>query len=51
MCIRDSAKRQRGILLAALRCLAPGGFLLYTTCTYAPEEHERNVLYLSLIHI
>ena len=41
-----NAKRQRGILLAALRCLAPGGFLLYTTCTYAPEENERNVLYL-----
>lgn len=41
-----NAKRQRGILLAALQCLAPGGFLLYTTCTYAPEENERNVLYL-----
>jgi len=41
-----NAKRQRGILLAALQCLAPGGYLLYTTCTYAPEENERNVLYL-----
>ena len=39
-----------GILLAALRCLAPGGFLLYTTCTYAPEENERNVLYLLKRH-
>ena len=45
-----NAKRQRGILLAALRCLAPGGFLLYTTCTYAPEENERNVLYLLKRH-
>ncbi len=41
-----NAKRQRGILLSALRCLAPGGYLLYTTCTYAPEENERNILYL-----
>ena len=41
-----NAKRQRGILLAAVRCLAPGGHLLYTTCTYAPEENERNILYL-----
>lgn len=41
-----NAKRQRGILAAALQCLAPGGYLLYTTCTYAPEENERNVLYL-----
>lgn len=41
-----NAKRQRGILLAAFQCLSPGGFLLYTTCTYAPEENERNVLYL-----
>ena len=45
-----NAKRQRGILLAALQCLAPGGFLLYTTCTYAPEENERNVLYLLKRH-
>lgn len=45
-----NAKRQRGILLAALQCLAPGGFMLYTTCTYAPEENERNVLYLLKRH-
>lgn len=25
-------------------------FLLYTTCTYAPEENERNVLYLLKRH-
>ncbi len=45
-----NAKRQRGILLSALRCLAPGGYLLYTTCTYAPEENERNILYLLKRH-
>lgn len=45
-----NAKRQRGILLSALQCLAQGGFLLYTTCTYAPEENERNVLYLLKRH-
>ncbi len=45
-----NAKRQRGILLSALRCLAPGGHLLYTTCTYAPEENERNIAYLLKRH-
>lgn len=45
-----NAKRQRGILLAALPCLAAGGYLLYTTCTYAPEENERNILYLLKRH-
>ncbi len=44
--VRGNAKRQRGILLAAVRCLAPGGYLLYTTCTYDPEENERTVAYL-----
>lgn len=44
--VQGNAKRQRGILSAAACCLAPGGYLLYTTCTYAPEENERSVAYL-----
>lgn len=48
--VGGNAKRQRGILLAALQCLTPGGHLLYTTCTYAPEENERNILYLLKRH-
>lgn len=44
--ISGNAKRQRGILLCALKTLVPGGHLLYTTCTYAPEENEKTVAWL-----
>ncbi len=44
--VNGNAKRQKGILLSALQCLAPNGYLLYTTCTYSPEENEKVILYL-----
>ncbi len=34
------AERQRMILAASLRLLAPGGRLLYSTCSLEPEENE-----------
>ena len=34
------AERQHEILSAALRLLAPGGRLLYSTCSLEPEENE-----------
>lgn len=34
------AERQYGILLEAARMLKPGGVLVYSTCTFAPEEDE-----------
>jgi 16S rRNA (cytosine967-C5)-methyltransferase len=34
------SERQREILSAALRLLAPGGRLLYSTCSLEPEENE-----------
>lgn len=37
------AKRQREILTAALRRLAEGGRLVYSTCSLEPEENERVV--------
>jgi len=37
------AKRQREILSAALARLAPGGRLVYSTCSLEPEENERVV--------
>lgn len=40
------ATRQREILDSATRLVAPGGRLLYSTCTFAPEENEQNVAWL-----
>ncbi len=31
---------QRALLRAAIRMCKPGGVILYSTCTYAPEENE-----------
>ncbi|TAK03686.1 RsmB/NOP family class I SAM-dependent RNA methyltransferase [Patescibacteria group bacterium] len=37
------AKLQRRLLRSAARCLKPGGTLVYSTCTLAPEENEEQV--------
>jgi 16S rRNA (cytosine967-C5)-methyltransferase len=37
------AKRQRAILTSALAALAPGGRLIYSTCSLEPEENEQVV--------
>ena len=44
--VQGNAKRQRGILLAAVQCVRPGGHILYSTCTYDPEENERVLAYI-----
>ncbi len=41
--IRLCAERGRDILQNAARCVKPGGQLLYSTCTFAPEENERQI--------
>jgi 16S rRNA (cytosine967-C5)-methyltransferase len=38
--LRRQAERQRAVLNAALTRLAPGGRLLYSTCSLEPEENE-----------
>lgn len=40
------AKQQREIILRAEKMLKPGGKLLYSTCTFAPEENEGTVSFL-----
>ena len=37
---------QREILMHAASMLAPGGMLLFSTCTFSAAENEENVLYL-----
>lgn len=38
------ARRQAGILDEAAKMVAPGGRLVYSTCTFAPQEDEEAVL-------
>jgi 16S rRNA (cytosine1407-C5)-methyltransferase len=38
--IRRLAKLQEQLLIAALRCVRVGGLVVYSTCTFAPEENE-----------
>ncbi|MBF2097065.1 MAG: RsmB/NOP family class I SAM-dependent RNA methyltransferase [Gloeomargaritaceae cyanobacterium C42_A2020_066] len=38
--LQRNANRQKRILAHALALLRPGGYLTYTTCTYALEENE-----------
>ena len=40
------AKIQRSIVTQAARMLKPGGMILYSTCTFAPEENEGTIEYL-----
>jgi len=39
--VNHNARRQRRILSAAAATVAPGGWLLYCTCTFAIEENEK----------
>ncbi|MBF0504769.1 MAG: RsmB/NOP family class I SAM-dependent RNA methyltransferase [Candidatus Omnitrophica bacterium] len=41
--IKEMSHKQKGLILNASRLLGPGGVLVYSTCTYAPEENEEVV--------
>ena len=41
--VLSCAKRQKSILDNASKCVKPGGFILYSTCTFSPEENEMMV--------
>ena len=41
------AERQKKILESAVAMLAPGGTLVYSTCTFAPEEDEETADWLA----
>ena len=38
--VRKLSKLQEQLLVAALRCVKVGGLVVYSTCTFAPEENE-----------
>ena len=44
--IRRLAKLQKKLLVHAYDLLRPGGVLVYSTCTFAPEENEATVAHL-----
>jgi NOL1/NOP2/sun family putative RNA methylase len=44
--IKEVARKQRGLLRSAFAALKVGGRLVYSTCSFAPEENEANVDYL-----
>lgn len=44
------ARRQREILQSAAMLLRDGGVLVYSTCTFAPEENEQTIEYFLNAH-
>lgn len=38
--LRETARKQIGLLKSAIRATKPGGTILYCTCSFAPEENE-----------
>lgn len=43
---QEFAAIQREIVTTAVQMLKPGGMMLYSTCTFAPEENEGTILHL-----
>lgn len=41
--IKEMAYKQRKLLLSAWTALKPGGTLVYSTCTFSPEENEMQI--------
>lgn len=44
--IKRLSKLQKGLINSAFKCLKPNGTLVYSTCTFAPEENEEVIDYL-----
>lgn len=44
--LKKNAGRQKRILLNAVKMLGESGYLLYSTCTFSPEENEEVVSFL-----
>ncbi|MCL0329415.1 RsmF rRNA methyltransferase first C-terminal domain-containing protein [Apilactobacillus xinyiensis] len=44
--VDECASRQKDILRMAMKTLKPGGQIIYSTCTFAPEEDEQIIEWL-----
>ena len=44
--IKEQSRKQKGLIESAFACLKPGGTMLYSTCSFAPEENEAIVAHL-----
>lgn len=44
--IQKMSHIQKGLIVSAFRALKPGGIMVYSTCTVAPEENEGVIDYL-----
>ncbi|MCK8606538.1 RsmF rRNA methyltransferase first C-terminal domain-containing protein [Apilactobacillus ozensis] len=44
--VEECANRQKDILKMAMKTLKPGGQIIYSTCTFAPEEDEQIIEWL-----
>ncbi|WP_305044541.1 RsmB/NOP family class I SAM-dependent RNA methyltransferase [Geoalkalibacter sp.] len=38
--VKETARKQKGLIAAAWAALKPGGTLVYCTCSFSPEENE-----------
>lgn len=48
--VKETSKLQRRLLLSAFDALKPGGKLLYSTCSFSPEENESPLHHLLARH-
>ncbi len=45
--VKLCSERQKRIVMETWDALRPGGILIYSTCTYSPEENELNLAWLA----
>lgn len=44
--VSEMASLQKQLMLSAFDCLKPGGALVYSTCTFSPQENEEVIAHL-----